>query len=339
MSSWTNQLTDNDDPYNGRGDRITFNFDSGGGKDQFLKYLEQYRCAGYLFSILNDDLSRKLLIRLMAFWAMGETKIRLPLNRENYLEALSRAANYLTTDVENPTITSGEYTLGCYDMNLAGINQKLYASPPGIGSVWFLKQYEYENDSVSCKVEEGDTVIDCGGCWGDTSLYFADKVGNNGHVFVFEFIPSHLKVINCNIDLNPQLKNRLTLVPNPVWSTTGDKLYFVDWGPGSRLSSDPNRYDYDGTTHTLSIDDLVQKNNISKVDFIKMDIEGAETEALKGAEKTLIRDKPKLAISIYHSLEDFDRIPAYLDSLGLGYSFYLRDHTLYENETVLYAVQ
>ena len=338
MASWGNEFENNVDPHNCRGDRITFDFDSRGGKDEFLKYLEQYRCAEFLYSILDNEESRELLLYLMAFWAMGELKIRLPLNRDEYLEALTRAEGYLTTDIENPTIKSGEYTLGCYDMNNTGINQRLYASPPGLGSVWFLKQYEYEKEGISCKAEKGDTVIDCGGCWGDTPLYFADRVGDSGHVFVFEFIPSHLEVINKNIKLNPHLEKRLSLISNPVWSVSGEKLYFVDWGPGSRLSDDPSRYDYDGTTQTLSIDDLAESRKINKIDFIKMDIEGAETEALKGAEKTLIKDKPKLAISLYHSLEDFERIPRYLESLGLGYKYYLKHHTLFENETVLYAV-
>jgi len=338
MSSWSNNYIDNDGPRNPRGDRITFDFSRNGGREEFLRYLEKYKCAGLLYSVLSDDDSRELLVYLMAFWAMGESKIKIPIDREGYLDALTRASSCKITDMPDPTITSGEYTLGCYDLSGADIKQKLYAAPAGIGSVWFLRQYEYQRNNVICKPEEGDTVIDCGGCWGDTTLYFADQVGASGEVFVFEFIPSHLKVISSNINLNPHLQNRINIIPNPVWSVSGEKLYYVDWGPGSRLSSDPSRYNYDGMTSTLSIDDLVHDQKIEKVDYIKMDIEGAELEALKGAERTILKNRPKLAISLYHSLEDFERIPNYLKSLDIGYTYYLNHHTLFENETVLYAV-
>ena len=69
---------------------------------------------------------------------------------------------------------------------------------------------------------------------------------------------------------------------------------------------------------TLCIDDLAQRENLKSVDFIKMDVEGAELEALKGARAVLCRDTPKLAISIYHNLHDFWTIPQWLDSLNLG---------------------
>lgn len=339
MSSWDNNFTDNSDPHNSRGDRINFYLQTNNvTQESFLEYLQQYKSVGFLYAMLDNVKSKDLLLHLMAFWAMGELKIKLPIDRNAYFEALSRSTNYRLTDIANPTITSGEYTLACYDMNHAGINQRLYASPPGIGSIWFLKQYEYEDESISCKPELGDTVIDCGGCWGDTTLYFADRVGDKGRVYVFEFIPSHLNVINTNIELNPHLEERIEIIPNPVWSISGEKLYFVDWGPGSRLSSDPNRYNYSGTSKTLSIDDLVTNKNIKNVDYIKMDIEGAELNALKGAMNTIIRDKPKLAISLYHSLQDFVTIPAFIKSLDLEYRFYIKHHTLFENETVLYAI-
>jgi hypothetical protein len=68
-----------------------------------------------------------------------------------------------------------------------------------------------------------------------------------------------------------------------------------------------------------------------------MDIEGAEPFALRGAEQTLRKYKPNLAIAIYHSLSDFVKIPEYLSSLGLGYKFYLGHFTIHEEETILYA--
>ena len=68
-----------------------------------------------------------------------------------------------------------------------------------------------------------------------------------------------------------------------------------------------------------------------------MDIEGSELAALQGAEQTLRKFKPKLAVSVYHALQDFWTIPQYLNQLGLGYRFYLRHFTIHAEETVLFA--
>ena len=58
--------------------------------------------------------------------------------------------------------------------------------------------------------------------------------------------------------------------------------------------------------------------------FLKMDIEGAEYNALLGAEQTIRRHSPKLAICVYHGYDDLWRIPALIESFNPNYTFYLR---------------
>lgn len=72
--------------------------------------------------------------------------------------------------------------------------------------------------------------------------------------------------------------------------------------------------------------------------FIKMDIEGAELSALYGAKETILRNRPKLGICIYHSDADMIRIAEYIHSLVPEYKLYIRHHTRRNHETVLYAV-
>lgn len=84
-----------------------------------------------------------------------------------------------------------------------------------------------------------------------------------------------------------------------------------------------------------SIDNCVGSNQI---DFIKMDIEGGEENALIGGRNVIIRDKPFLAISVYHKWDDLIRIPECINRMCPGYRFYLRHHTLTPTDTVLYAV-
>lgn len=74
------------------------------------------------------------------------------------------------------------------------------------------------------------------------------------------------------------------------------------------------------------------------VDMIKMDIEGAEMKALLGGIRTIRRDKPVLAVSIYHYVEDYYRIMQFLMENMEGYRYYIRQHALIYGETVLYAI-
>ena len=84
-----------------------------------------------------------------------------------------------------------------------------------------------------------------------------------------------------------------------------------------------------------SLDNLLKNKDIS---FIKMDIEGAELEALNGAKEIIMNQKPKLAISIYHELEHFWKIPLLLKSLVPEYKIYIRHHSTQQDDTVCYAV-
>jgi hypothetical protein len=74
------------------------------------------------------------------------------------------------------------------------------------------------------------------------------------------------------------------------------------------------------------------------IDLVKMDIEGAETNALNGGLEVIKRDRPVLAISIYHSIEDYYEIMKILIRELQDYKYYVRHHSLVFCETVLYAI-
>lgn len=83
------------------------------------------------------------------------------------------------------------------------------------------------------------------------------------------------------------------------------------------------------------LDDVLKGERVT---FIKMDIEGSELAALKGAANTIRSQKPKLAICIYHSPQDMLKIPIYIKSLVPEYKIYIRHYTDMMLETVCYAV-
>ena len=291
-----------------------------------------------LHNLLEDERSRELLVQLLAYRLMGHRRVRLPRSTPQRVRDLERMEK-LPIAGAPLRVAYQDLLLELRDLSPLGFDLRCYCTVGGAALVFLQRQYECRREGMVCKAEPGDVVIDAGACWGDTSLYFAHEVGERGQVLSFEFIPSNLRVLRRNLQANPQLCRRVTLVPQPLWQQPDQELFYVDWGPGSRVSFQKLRDDFQDTRcATTSVDTVVRTFELPRVDFIKMDIEGAELAALRGAEATIRRFQPKLAISLYHSIEDFERIPAYLDSLHLPYRYYLEHHTIYENETVLFAV-
>ncbi len=87
----------------------------------------------------------------------------------------------------------------------------------------------------------------------------------------------------------------------------------------------------------IEVKKLDEVEECQEATIIKMDIEGAEYEALLGAEKLIKKNKPKLAICIYHKDEDFIRIPLLIHEWVPEYKLYVMQHSNTIYETVLYA--
>jgi FkbM family methyltransferase len=94
----------------------------------------------------------------------------------------------------------------------------------------------------------------------------------------------------------------------------------------------------DSGTITIPTETIDRITRNRKVTFIKMDIEGAERNALAGAEQTIRKYHPTLTICAYHKHDDCLVLPALIRSFWEGYKFYFRLHKPYVYEAVLYAV-
>jgi hypothetical protein len=94
-----------------------------------------------------------------------------------------------------------------------------------------------------------------------------------------------------------------------------------------------------GSAVTLVVDvralDDCSLNNVS---FMKMDIEGAELAALRGARKTIAKWKPRIAVCVYHQPDDFWTLPEETFSVHDDYQLYLRHYTEGVVESVMFFV-
>lgn len=289
------------------------------------------------YNLLDDTKSKNILKNLLLFKLLGPAHYKLPLSNDSYFHGIKKTIE----NSDKNKVIKHEYfhvNLFFHDLSFLRKNIKLYHTHKAIYTDFFLEQYAYSNGEFNIRAQDGDVVIDAGACWGDTPIYFADLVGPKGKVYAFEFIDSNIEIMTQNLKLNPELSNCIDIVKYPLHELSDKEMYFIENGPASQISFEKPKSDNFELIKTLSIDDFVDQKKIERIDMIKMDIEGAEPFALKGASNTLKKFKPKLAIAIYHSESDFVEIAKWLNELNLGYKFYLDHFTIYQEETILFAI-
>jgi FkbM family methyltransferase len=180
------------------------------------------------------------------------------------------------------------------------------------------------------------TVIEGGVADGADTQAFIDTMKPGGKVYGFE--PNIDDYYRGQYYKKQSANSAVAINPKGLWAHSG-KLYFRAAGLSSsftdREPKDPDSWE---KVDVVSIDDYVQAEGIEKVDLIKLDIEGAELEALEGAQQTLKIHRPHLAVCLYHRKEHFYQIPQYLADLLPGYRYRLGHYTAGTLETVWYAV-
>jgi FkbM family methyltransferase len=161
------------------------------------------------------------------------------------------------------------------------------------------------------KLAEGQNFLDVGAFVGWHSIRAARTVGPSGRVVSLEPDVTNRRQLHKNLLLN-DIKN-CSVVPLAAWSKTGDEMgWYTEKSPDCCRIDPATR---SATVKTTSLDDLVQNLSFEQLDWIKIDVEGAEAEVLSGAERTLRKFRPLLFVEIH------DTVPAVRDLLGrYGYS-------------------
>lgn len=190
------------------------------------------------------------------------------------------------------------------------------------------KQY-FEPTILSFCQEE--VFVDCGAYMGDSVMQFYEETsGRFKKVYSFEPDRSNFfKLCDTVIRIDP-----LRIIPlnSGVYHSTGKISFHELGGIDTRIGSGENSV----SLPVVSIDDFMK--NKEDATFIKMDIEGAELDALLGAKETIQKNKPKLAISVYHKASDLWKIPLLIKSVNKDYRLYLRHYTNETIDTICYAI-
>ena len=172
--------------------------------------------------------------------------------------------------------------------------------------------------------------IDCGAFNGDTLRDLNRIEGKVEKAVLFESDMSTFKELLRKIDIDHQnYAEELTLYPCGVWSDTVKLRANNDMGLNSHISEDG-----DDIIQCVSLDQALKGFEPS---FVKMDVEGAEYQALTGARKLITENRPDMVISLYHNLRDIWELPLFINSWDLGYKFYIRVYGYGGNATMLYA--
>ncbi|MBA0183345.1 FkbM family methyltransferase [Pectobacterium versatile] len=187
----------------------------------------------------------------------------------------------------------------------------------------FCPKKQYFDEVVFCS-NYPETFVDAGSYDGSTTLEFINKFPDYKSIYVFEPERKQFNVV----------KDNLKGIRNIYFFSYGlsekeEELRFELNGTASKVSDEG-----EGIIQVCTLDQVLSDT----VSYIKMDIEGYEINALKGAKETILRFHPKLAICAYHKVDDFFTIPELVLSYRNDYKVYMRHYTEGLLETVYYFI-
>ena len=149
---------------------------------------------------------------------------------------------------------------------------------------------------------KGDVILDCGAHIGNCALLFSRLVGKKGLVIAAEPLEKAFHILEGRIQ-RLKLEN-VVAVNKGVWNQSTQQALWVSQSTlSNRLISGQEAEINTGPTDRvdcITIDDLMDTLNLKRLDLVKMDIEGAEIEALEGSQETIKRFMPNIAIASYH---------------------------------------
>lgn len=174
------------------------------------------------------------------------------------------------------------------------------------------------------------SFVDCGAYIGDTVIGAIEKMIKIRQAFMFELDKSIYE--QCYENVKDLVKKGVDIKLYPYGVSDSHRTVKITTGDGNSRLLDMGG---EVTSEVFALDDILMEDTIN---YIKMDVEGEELRALKGAEKILKTKRPLLAICLYHKPEDMFTIPKYIKSIDPSYKLFVRHYSATLFDTVLYAV-
>lgn len=193
--------------------------------------------------------------------------------------------------------------------------------PPG-------QQY-FDSSIHNLPLQDGFIFADIGAYNGDTIASIIAHKLTPGTIIALEPDQKNFAALQEFVESSP-LNNVCHLHMAGAGKSNGYAGFACGYNDASHVDADAH-----DTIKIIAFDELFSD---LPFDFIKMDIEGGEYDALLGMKKIIISRKPALAVSVYHRPEDIFSIPLLLKQWNHDYSFYLRNYGEHAMETVLYAI-
>jgi FkbM family methyltransferase len=182
---------------------------------------------------------------------------------------------------------------------------------------YLLAEQEWLTDAKpNCSVRAGDIVIDCGahvGVFTRKALQLGARL-----VVALEPEPVNLECLRRNFAENV-CQGNVVIVPKGVWNAEGSVRLFTSEDNSGENSMVIKQEGKTIEVKVTTIDNLLRELKLPRVDYIKMDIEGAEREALSGALQTLKDYRPRLMLDAYHLPDDMKVLPTIVRSADPGY--------------------
>ncbi len=193
------------------------------------------------------------------------------------------------------------------------------------------KNYEQYLDLDILKPDSDEVIVDLGAYTADTILNYIDTFGEDSYkkIYCYEITKETFEVLKGNLRKYKNIE-----FVNKAASDHEGVLYINENETGASANTIKETGDKEVIATTID-------NDIKdKVTLIKMDIEGSEQKALKGCERHIKNEHPKLLISVYHNHEDLYKIPLMINDMDSSYKFYLRCYgsIIFPTEIVLFAI-
>lgn len=291
---------------------------------------------GWLYNRLADDASRRVLIDTLAYRLLGFHKVQI--GEPDLIIRVRKTHDIVQTCKTKSKILRAPAPYDWfneYNLHAAGFPLYVFGTDAIVRQTFVLEQYKYVDTGTTLGPRTGETVIDAGAGWGDTALWAAHYVGPGGSVHAFEPGDANQRILSSNLERNPEYIDRITVVPAALSDREAEGVHLIQNGLGTRLAD--GNGDAVSETRMITLDRYLADSMIEKIDFVKIDVEGAEFAVLRGGRITISTSRPIVAVAVYHQLDDLIEIPQLMEDYLPGSLFYLGHTTLHFEETILFV--